>query len=257
MKTLRVLIPLPSRDFDPTEAAIPYKILSENKIEVVFATPQGLPAHCDDRMRTGRGLFIFSSILKANLEAQAAYIEMSQCYNFLNPFKWSELRSADYDAIILPGGHAKGMKEYLESEILQKLIASFFDSKKLIGAICHGVVLAARSHDLNGVSVLKGRKTTALLASQELFAWALTYLWLGDYYRTYQPTIESEVKSFLSNPKDFLKGPLPLLKDSASNLKPGFFVQDQNYISARWPGDAHAFSHQILKMLRIELPNSL
>jgi len=42
---------------------------------------------------------------------------------------------------------------------------------------------------------------------------------------------------------------LPLVRDSANNLNPGFVVQDGNYLSARWPGDAHKFATCFSKML--------
>src|SRR5438045_8840077 len=55
-------------------------------------------------------------------------------------------RASAFDALLLPGGHrARGMREYLESEILQRHVASFFDKEKPVAAICHGVLLAARS----------------------------------------------------------------------------------------------------------------
>ena len=40
----RVLIPIPRRDFDPTEVAISWEVLTYLGHEVVFATPGG-----DDR----------------------------------------------------------------------------------------------------------------------------------------------------------------------------------------------------------------
>ena len=42
-----VLMPLPSKDFDPTEAAVPWKRLRAANVDVVFATPDGRPASCD------------------------------------------------------------------------------------------------------------------------------------------------------------------------------------------------------------------
>src|SRR5690606_36211417 len=115
---------------------------------------------------------------------------------------WKNIKVEHYDGIILPGGHAQEMKEYLESNILQECVGKFFKANKPVGAICHGVVLAARSK-INGVSVLNGRKTTALLSSQEILAWLLTCCWLGYYYRTYQQTVEAEVKESLNTHSDF------------------------------------------------------
>jgi protease I len=41
---------------------------------------------------------------------------------------------------LLPGGHDKGMREYLESPVLQKNVAYFFDHNMAVGAICHGTL---------------------------------------------------------------------------------------------------------------------
>ena len=40
----------------------------------------------------------------------------------------------------------------------------------------------------------------------ELIAWRLTRSYLGDYYRTYQTTVEDEVRSRLAGPEDSSKG---------------------------------------------------
>ena len=63
-----------------------------------------------------------------------------------------------------------------------------------------------------------GKKTTALTKQMELIAWRLTWLYLGDYYRTYQTTVEDEVRSVLARPEDFIRGPLPLRRDLALGL---------------------------------------
>lgn len=245
-----VLLPLPSKDFDPTESAIPWQVLTRAGINVRFATATGSPAQCDQRMLNGKGLGILSPVLIADANAQAAYLAMSQSREFQNPLKWSEIKSADFAGLILPGGHAPGMKEYLESQVLQNIVQEFFLAQKPVGAICHGVVLAARSRYQNGQSVLAGKRTTALLASQELLAWGLTCLWLGNYYRTYPQTVQAEVTACLKSPSDFVQGPTPVLRDSPESLQRGFTVTDGNYVSARWPGDAHAFSFAFLSRLQ-------
>ncbi|MNK96050.1 Pyridoxal 5'-phosphate synthase subunit PdxT [compost metagenome] len=245
----KVLIPLPRQDFDPTECAIPWKVLKQSGVEIIFATPNTQKASCDPLMLSGEGLGLFASTLVANKEAQQAYSEMEISPEFQNPISWESASRQTFDGLILPGGHAQGMKEYLESELLQKIAVDFFKTNKPVGAICHGVIVLARAKDENNQPLLKNRKTTALLATQELLAWNLTRLWQGDYYRTYPQTVESEVTGQLAKKENFLKGPLPLSRDSAKNLKPGFVVQDGNYLSARWPGDAHKFASSFAEML--------
>lgn len=204
----KILIPLPSTDFDPTESAVPWQILTERNFDVFFSTPDGKPGQADERMLVGKGLGIWKPILMAHKNARVAYQKMINDTRFLNPIPYRDLTPEEFSGVILPGGHAPGMKEYLESNSLQEFVGAFFSTGKPLGAICHGVVLAARSKQPDtGLSILHGKKTTALLKSQELAAWNLTRFWLGDYYRTYPQTVEDEVKSALKDPGDFFSDP--------------------------------------------------
>jgi len=56
MRNKPVIIPVPNHDFDPTEAAVPWKIVKSAGFDVVFATPDGKPAHGDAMMLSGEGL---------------------------------------------------------------------------------------------------------------------------------------------------------------------------------------------------------
>ncbi len=248
----RVLIPIPSYGCDPSEVAIPWKILSENNIEVVFATPTGEKAKSDEIMLTGKGLGILKSVLQARKDAVAAYYEMEKTDSFCNPISYDDIKESNFDALFLPGGHDKRVKEYLESEILQNTVVDFFIANKSVGAICHGVVLAVRSiNPSTGKAVIYNYKTTALLKSQEMLAYNVTKYKLKDYYLTYPGiTVEDEVKSVLSDSNNFLKGPTPLLRDSNEHLKRGFIVVDRNYISARWPGDVYNISFAFIRMVQ-------
>ena len=244
----KILIPVPSTDFDPTECAVPWKVLTERGVRIYFATPQGKRARCDSRMITGDRLGFLTPFLVADKNGREAYAELEKNAEFSSPISWPQVDAANFDGLILPGGHAPGMKEYLESQLLQKVVADFFAVNKPVGAICHGVVLASRSK-IEGVSVLKGRKTTSLLKSQELLAWRLTRLWLGNYYRTYNETVEDEVRANLESPEHFERGPAPISRDSLNHLHRGFVVRDGTYVSARWPGDAHRFAMEFLATL--------
>jgi protease I len=244
----RVLMPLPSRGFDPSETGIPWRVLSDLGHHVVFATPDGEPGVADSRMVTGEGLGLLAPLLRADRNGRSAYDAMIASPEFRTPLRYEAIADNPFDALLLPGGHAKGMKPYLESTLLQQTVTAFFVRNKPVGAICHGVVLAARSKAASGKSVLHGRKTTALLRSQELLAWTLTRLYLADYYRTYPMTVEEEVKAVLARPEDFQQGPLSILRDTPDRPN-GFAVIDGNYVSARWPGDAFGFSRALAGLL--------
>lgn len=239
---MRILIPLPAFDYDPTESAIPWQRLSAAGHEVAFATPDGRPGRVDERVLTGRGFGPWKRLLRARSDAVAAHEAMTRDARHASPIPYASLSDQDHDALLLPGGHAPGMRTLLESTELQGLVARFMVAGRPVAAICHGVVLVARSRDPStGRSVLHGRRTTALTRRQELAAWWLTRAWLGDYYRTYPCLVETEVRSALARPEDFLPGPMPVARDAPGDLQRGFAVRDGNYLSARWPGDVYRF----------------
>lgn len=252
MKRIKILIPIPSYGFDTTEVAIPWELLSANNFEIVFATPNGKKGTTDKSMLDGSKLGLLKSVLMARKDAVEAYSELFKTKAFNNPLKYSELKESDFDALLLPGGHDKAVKEYLESAILQNIVVDFFNANKPVAAVCHGVVLAARSiNPKTGKSVLHNLKTTSLLKSQELLAYNLTRLWLGDYYLTYpEITVEDEVLATLSDSKNFIKGPKPILRDDMKHLNRGFAVTCENYVSARWPGDIYTFSLDFIELIK-------
>ncbi|PCH72749.1 MAG: hypothetical protein COC12_05730 [Rhodobacteraceae bacterium] len=247
---MAVLIAISTKDFDPTEVAVPWRILSEAGVDVVFATDSGQVGAADPRMIDGNGFGILKPFLIANKSARTAYASLLSDKAFQAPIAYSDVRPEDFDALLLPGGHAKAVIPYLESDILHRAISGFFAADKPIGAICHGVVTACRATNPDtGKSVLYGRRTTALLKRQERLAYHLTRARLGDYYLTYPVTVEDEVRATLRAPADFIAGPTPVLRDDKKHLNRGFTVRDGMYLSARWPGDIHRFSFEFLKML--------
>lgn len=246
-----ILIPLPTEDFDPTESAIPWHVLCEAGHRVVFATPDGQPAAADERMITGAGLGPWSPILRARRDARELYAKMSQSDEFQDPCSYDALDELDFDGMILPGGHAPGMKPFVESLQVRAAVVEHMKADKPLGAICHGVLVVARAEDENG-SILRGRRSTALPAMMELSAWMMTCLWLGRYYRTYDETVQAEVSRAVGDDGEFLTGPPALLRDRPDRLGRGFTVIDGNYVSARWPGDAYRFANDFLSLLQAD-----
>lgn len=121
-----ILIPIPRNDFDPSETSIPWKILTSNGYQVEFTTPDGSPGEADNIMLTGHGLGVWKKVLMARKDSLLAYSEMTKSNSFRNPKPYNTLKPSDYEGIILPGGHAKRMKDYLESKTLQQFVGDFF-----------------------------------------------------------------------------------------------------------------------------------
>jgi len=252
---VKALIATPTQGFDPSEVAIPWKILSEAGVDIRFATDTGQPARPDQIMLTGEGLGPFKRALIARKDARDACAELQNDPHFQIPMDYAAIDPDDFDGLLLPGGHAKEVKPYLESKTLQQAIVAFFKANKPVAAICHGTIAAARAIDPDtGKSILHGRTTTALLKRQELTGYQLTKRWMGDYYLTYPITVEDEVTATLQSPADFIHGPLPMLRDSPAHMSRGFTHRDGQYLSARWPGDVYNFSNDFLQMLQDATP---
>ncbi len=160
---MRVLMPLPDNDFDVTEVAVPWKVLSAAGHEVVFATQRAgtLPAG-DPRLLTG----VLFGRLGAADEPKEFYEQLTRAAEFHHTIAWSDIEPGELDGLLLPGGHAAGMRQYLGSPVLRTKVAEFC---KL------------------GPRVVTKRGTDT---------------------------------------------------DDA----PAFVVEDGNYVSARWPGDAYLFA---------------
>ena len=244
----RVLVPLPDRDFDVTEVAVPWKLLTEAGHEVVFATEKGDRPAADPRLLEG----VLFGQLGAEPEAKAFYRELETAPAFTRPIPWSDIDPDACAAMLLPGGHAPGMRQYLEGETLFDRVATFAKSGKPLGAICHGVLVLARAKDpATGKSVLATRTTTCLPKYMEKTAWMLTGWKLGSYYRTYPEYVEDEVKRALDDAgKQFERGPRVLTKKGTrDDDSAAFVVEDGSYVSARWPGDAYLFAKKVIARL--------
>ena len=280
-----VLMPLPAADFDPTEVAVSWQVLTSEGHDVVFSTPSGQRGRADDLMLTGQGLdpwgfapglrrlTVVGRVLRANGDARAAYAALLEDAAFAAPLHWGAARRSPYDALVLPGGHrALGMRPYLESPEVQQMAIDAFRTEKPVGAICHGVLVAARAIDpVTERSVLHGRRTTALTWALERRAWGIarfTRFWDSNYYRTYVEergqrwgymSVQQEVTRALGDPADFAdveKGSTDWrrktsgrARDSSDDQRPAFVVRDGSYVSARWPGDVHTFARTFAAVL--------
>ncbi|AVP96755.1 hypothetical protein C7S18_05880 [Ahniella affigens] len=246
---MRVLMPLPSTDFDPTESSVPFVRLSEAGHQMIVATPDGRPAAADERMLSGRGLGPWKPMLRADTNARNAYARMEQHPAFRQPIRWADAGSDQFDALLLPGGHAPGMRPYLESEHLQDIASSMLQTGKPVAAVCHGVLVLARAERRHRGRVIADRQLTALTMAQEWSALLLTIWWLGTYYRTYPISVQREVSKTLTQGGRFLTGPFALLRDAPGKLNRGFVVRDRNLLTARWPGDVHRMAETFVQML--------
>lgn len=233
------------------ETAVPYSDFKNAGYHVAFITENGSVPECDRRMLYGWT----QTFLGATQATIKAYKSMSDGPEWNHPKSWTEpsFRLEEYDLVFLPGGHDKAVRQLLDSQRAQTLLASYFPltkkpCKKVCAAICHGVQALAhtKTEPDSTRSILHDVTTTALTAFMEASAYHSSRLFLGDYYKTYgagTKNVEDFVKKGLANPQTQWKG--------SANVFKSFVVEDENYnyISARFPGDAPAFSHAIIKLV--------
>jgi len=250
----RVICCLPDNGFDVSESAVPWEVLRKHNVIVDFATQEGVSPECDPLLLKGHWLFPF---IQAPADVQEIYSRLRQEPAFQKPKRWRDdsFDLTAYDGLLLPGGHAKGVRQLVECTVLRKKIEAFFvlveQQQRVCAAICHGVLALSRARhpaDVNR-SLLYAHRSTCLPRYMENMACNLTWLVLGDYYRTYpNTTVEDELRAELKDADtQFQRGPLNLFGNKSAES--AFVVQDGNYLSARWPGDAQLLGELMLSKL--------
>jgi putative intracellular protease/amidase len=242
---LMILVPLPDHDFDPTESAIPWKIFHSRGINVAFSTEHGDVAEADLHRLRGP----LPGLLSAGAQVKAAYYEMTQEYSFQHPIPYAEIDSTQYKAILLPGGDGPRMRQYLGNRLLQSKVLEFWQQGKLVGAICHGILVLSRTIEpQSGRSILYGRKVTALPRSLDRAAYHLDSWFIKHGYIMYPKCVAEEVRACLEHPDDFSAGP---------NFLTPYVVTDGNLITSRWYMEAELFAIRFVEALeqRIESEN--
>lgn len=108
--------------------------------------------------------------MRAYLDENAARIE--------KPLILADIRTADYDAIVVPGGHGPVEDLYKDPDMGRILIEAD-RADKIIAAICHGPAALLAARDENGRWPFAGRKMTALSDEEEIeFGTAENAPWL-------------------------------------------------------------------------------
>lgn len=233
-----ILIPLPDHDFDPTETAAPWRECVRRGWKTTFATENGEVPEADPRLLMG----FLRGPLGAGPKGLSDYKTMTFSPEYQKPIKYSEINVDDYDALLLAGGHAPGMKQFLESKTVQEKTAEFMKQEKCVGAICHGLLVLARSIDTEtGRSVLHNYKTTSLTKLLEKIGYASTFWLLGRRFRTYDAYVEDEVRAALKDRRQYSSGVIPF----------PHVVVDRNLVTSRyWLFDADAYAKKFAEIVQ-------
>jgi putative intracellular protease/amidase len=237
MEQIKILMPLPDYDFDPTEASLPWLACHTRGWTVEISTEHGNIAQADPYKLKG--------LLRASAVARAAYKQMCEDPAFQAPIPYRDINPASYQGLLLPGGDGLRMRQYLESPVLQEKVLQLWQKGILIGAICHGLLVLARTiNPQNGHSVLYGYKVTAPPKSLDLFAFYADKWLVKHGYIMYPKCVKDEVQQSLEYPEDLYAGPGFLTR---------FSISDRNIISARWTIDAEVFAQRFTEALQTRI----
>ncbi|NII26407.1 type 1 glutamine amidotransferase domain-containing protein [Pseudoflavitalea sp. X16] len=72
-----------------------------------------------------------------------------------------------YDAVFVPGGLGP-VVDMTDNPPVQKILASMYDSGKVVSAVCHGPVSLANAKLKNGSYLVKGKNVTGFSIAEEL-----------------------------------------------------------------------------------------
>ena len=78
----------------------------------------------------------------------------------------TEVTTADYDVVFLPGGHGT-MWDYPESEALRLIVEEALTSDMVAASVCHGPAGLTTARAPDGTSLLAGRRVSAFTNSEE------------------------------------------------------------------------------------------
>lgn len=135
----------------------------------------------------------------------------------------------DYNAIYLTGGHGVCF-DFPTSEALAKLAAEFFESGKVVSAVCHGPAGLLEVRLSNGKYLIDGREVTGFSCKEEELAKRETAV---------PYNLEEELKKRGAN---YSKSSIPF---KSYVMEDGLLITGQN------PASAAAVGEAVVKKLRV------
>jgi len=139
------------------EFAAPFYIFKDAGCIVTVATPKGGAPPCDPGSRGDNFLTDMTKRFDADAESTKQLNES---------VKLDTIDSAAFDAVFYPGGHGP-LWDLAENPTSIKLIESFWNAGKPVGAVCHGPAVLKNCKDASGKSIIEGKKMTAFTNSEE------------------------------------------------------------------------------------------
>jgi len=181
-----------------------------------LASPLGGKIPIDERRKSVQGQ-VASDSVNARFMADPAFTA-----KLANSLKVSDLRSEDYVALYLSGGHGT-MFDFRSSEPLQQMISQLWTGGKLLSGVCHGVSGFVDSVGAGGELLVRGKRVTGFSNFEDT---------LDGSRRELPFLLEDALKA---NGADYRKNWLPFTSRVETD---GSLITGQNPQSARGVGEA-------------------
>lgn len=142
--------------YELTELSRAYYVFKANGFEVDIASPLGgkPPVIID---QDDMGLFDYAFL---NDSVAQFKVQHSVQIDKINP--------ADYDAVFFAGGKG-AMFDFPENAKIQAIVKDYYQSGKVIGAVCHGPAALVNVRLENGTSLLQNKTISSFTNEEELF----------------------------------------------------------------------------------------
>jgi putative intracellular protease/amidase len=144
------------------EFAVPHQQLAEAGVDITIATPGGVVPVPDQ-------MSLSAAANNGDEEAArrfSAYLESVQ--HLLDaPQRLEDMDPADFDAVLIPGGHGPMQDLAVNADIARILAAMLPDESKIVASLCHGPASFLAAGDGNGQWLFTGRTMTSFTDEEE------------------------------------------------------------------------------------------
>lgn len=135
------------------ELTHPVEVLTEAGIAYDIASPQG-------------GFAPFDGFDLKDPVSMKIWVDPEHRNKLGDTRKLADVNPADYDAILLIGGHGP-MWDFVNNPELARIIRSIYENHGIVSAVCHGPAGLIDVQLSNGSLLIDGRRLTAFTAEEE------------------------------------------------------------------------------------------
>ena len=134
------------------EFVTPYRMLADAGVDITVATPGGRVPVADEKS-------LDTDEIRDYLDRLAGVLE--------KPARLEDVDPADFDAVLIPGGHGPMQDLAVNPDIARVLAAMLPDQNKTVAALCHGLAAFLPAGAPDGSWLFRGRRMASFIDEEE------------------------------------------------------------------------------------------